>query len=259
MPYEYAYDYGYEGGAMAAGFLGTFFILYYLVMIGICAAAYIMQSLSLYSIAKRRGIHHPWLAWVPVGNMWLLGSISDQYQAIAKKHVRNRRKVLLGLEIGLFAGFFVLFLSGFALGMASEAGSAAAAAMLGSNIALIILLFFAIMIVALITAVFTYIALYDLFMSCDPNNAALYLILSILFSVAMPILLLICKNKDLGMPARRRPEAVPEAPVEETPVEETPTEETPVEEAPAQETPAEEAPVEETPTQEAPAQETQSE
>ena len=38
---------------------------------------YVIKSLGLYTIAKRRGIHHPGLAWVPIANTWILGSISD--------------------------------------------------------------------------------------------------------------------------------------------------------------------------------------
>ena len=71
-PY-YGYDYGY-GNALDS--LGTMF----LVMLGIYAlvgiyaiAAYIMGSLGHYTIAQRRGIKHPWLAWIPFGNLWILG------------------------------------------------------------------------------------------------------------------------------------------------------------------------------------------
>jgi hypothetical protein len=32
----------------------------------------------MYTIAKRRQINHPWMAWVPVVDMYLLGCISDQ-------------------------------------------------------------------------------------------------------------------------------------------------------------------------------------
>lgn len=60
---------------------------------------YVLMALGLYTIAKRRGINKPWLAWVPVGNFWLLGCISDQYRHVARGQVKNKRKSMLILMI----------------------------------------------------------------------------------------------------------------------------------------------------------------
>ena len=38
-------------------------------------AIYVFTALSLYTIAQRRGLHCPWLAWIPVANLWLMGSL----------------------------------------------------------------------------------------------------------------------------------------------------------------------------------------
>ena len=38
-------------------------------------AAYILTAIAIYSISVRRGLSKPWLAWVPVINCWLLGSL----------------------------------------------------------------------------------------------------------------------------------------------------------------------------------------
>ena len=61
----------------------------------ISLALFILQGFGLYSIARRRGIHHAWLAWVPIGNRWVLGSVSDQYQHLAQNKVTSRRKIML--------------------------------------------------------------------------------------------------------------------------------------------------------------------
>ena len=68
---------------------------------GLGLLVYILQAWALYTIAQRRGINKPWLAWIPVVNVWILGSISDQYQYVVKKQVKNKRKVLLGLNIAM--------------------------------------------------------------------------------------------------------------------------------------------------------------
>lgn len=79
-------------------FIGAFMIIWLilmLVVIGIGITSYVLGSLGTYKIAKRRGIHNPWLAWLPVGQAWVLGSISDHYQYIARGKTRNYRKVLM--------------------------------------------------------------------------------------------------------------------------------------------------------------------
>ena len=64
-------------------------------------AAYILTSLAIYTVARRRGLNNPWLAWVPVINCWLLGSLSDQYQYIVKGKNTSRRKWLLALNLAI--------------------------------------------------------------------------------------------------------------------------------------------------------------
>jgi hypothetical protein len=60
--------------------------------------------------------------------------------------------------------------------------------------------------VSIVNLVFTYIALHDIYSSCEPGNATLYLVLSIFISYAQPIFLFLCRNKDMGMPMRQVPQ-----------------------------------------------------
>ena len=48
----------------------------------VSVAAYVLTSLSLYTIAARRQIANPWLSWIPVVRIWVLGSLSDQYRYV---------------------------------------------------------------------------------------------------------------------------------------------------------------------------------
>ena len=104
MIYGYEYDFSVpafgEGLAVgAAGVALAILLIFLLVMLAISIVSYVLGSVGFYRIAKRRGIHHAWLAWVPVGNGWLLGSISDHYQYVAKHKVTKRRTVLLILQL----------------------------------------------------------------------------------------------------------------------------------------------------------------
>lgn len=230
-PDEFIYDIELLPEAMGAGVLGVFLVIYVLVILFSLAwsmAAYALHSFGLYTIASRRGIHHSWLAWVPVGNLWLLGSISDQYQYVTKGKINNRRKVMLALSIIIFVAYFAL-LFGLLINvvLGGDVGDGIAIA-LGA---------LAMFVLAIVLAVFQWMCYYDLFSSCQPGNAVLYLVLSILFGATLPFFVFFSRKKDLGMPPRKNPagEVIPEAPAEEVPVEEAPAESAePVEEGFAQ-------------------------
>ncbi len=192
--------------AAGAGVLGVIFAIYGLVILlslAFSTAVYILHSLGLYTIGTRRGIRNSWLAWVPVGNLWLLGSISDQYQYVVKGKVKNRRKVLLGLSIA-YALVYVVWFVALMASIVFVAGDPYVTGGAGA-IMIMILSAVAVLIVALILLVFEYICYYDLFCSCERNNGALYLILSIVFVVVLPFLVFACRKKDGGMPPRKQP------------------------------------------------------
>lgn len=202
------------------GAVGIFFVVYLLMMFiasAISMASYVLQSLGMYTIADRRGIRHSWLAWVPLGNLWILGSISDQYQYLAKGNIKNRRKVLLGLSIGFFL-FYIVWIVAMIVGLILTEGLAGEAV---AGILLIVLGALLMVAMAIAMVVYQYLCLYDLYSSCNPSNAVLYLVLSIVFSVTMPIFVFVCRKKDLGMPPRKQPapqpvvEVVEEAPAVE--------------------------------------------
>lgn len=157
--------------------------------------SWVFTSIGMYTIAQRREIRHPWMAWVPYLNAWILGSISDQYRYVVKGKITRRRVALL---VTVALSFAVSFLSGFTdavLGFAEETQS----------MSILITLVFALvsLVVSLVHAVFYYMALYDLYKSSDPRHDALYLVLSILLGVVTPFLIFACRNKEGGMPVRK--------------------------------------------------------
>lgn len=222
--YPDMYDFsGFAGMGAIEDAMLVFLAVYLIIMLfaGIYAiAVYVLQSLGMYTIAKRRGIHNPWLAWIPVGNMWILGSISDQYQYVAKRNVRSRRRTLLGLMIALYALLVLIYVFAFATGIGAVGSAVTQEFGAGMIVPLILLVivYLALMVIAIIAAVFQYIAVYDLFASCKPNNAVLFLVLGILFNFLLPFFIFACRKKDEGMPPRRQ-NVQPTPPVIEAPVE----------------------------------------
>ncbi len=174
---------------------------------------YALHSLGLFTIAKRRGIHNPWLSWVPVANVWILGSISDQYQYVAKGKIRNRRKLLIGLNIAacvLMILFWIFYIVIMIRSAGSVFGQMAGETQILRTVLQMLGASGVMSVIAILTAVFQYIAYYDLFQSCNPNNSSAFLVLSILFNFLLPIFVFVSRKKDLGMPPRRSAAAEPE-------------------------------------------------
>jgi hypothetical protein len=197
-------------------------------------AMYILESIALYTIAKRRGIHHYGLAWVPIADNWIVGAIADQYNELVRGKRTHLRRTLLILSIlqvilqviaivgtvTLIIGYFGVFASAF-----DETAYPPLTSDYITLIFLFVLICLAILVFSIILIVYSYIALYRVYSSCDPQSATLYLVLSILFTVTLPIFLLICRNKDWGMvspqpvyypsPASVGPEPQPMPPTED--------------------------------------------
>lgn len=170
---------------------------------------YVLTALGLFTIAKRRGISKAWLAWIPVVNCWLIGCISDQYRYVVKGQVKSRRKALLILTIVqmvLTLAFAValavtiicgvnasMFLTGF--------GRILESVMTPAIVTLSFLLPMAG--VAVAKAIIYYMAMYDLYASCAPENSVVFLVLSIIFRVTEPFFIFFNRCNDKGMPPRR--------------------------------------------------------
>ena len=175
-------------------------------------ALYVMMSWGMYSISKRRGISKPWLSWIPLGNSWMVGAISDHYQLVVNGKQKSKRKILLGLPIAMYlvygvmmAAYVVLMVvtvgaAGQSSGVGPEAATASASLLLPMLMLLVMIVLLGVMLViAVVYSVFTYIALFDLFRSCNPDTGVLFLILSIVLGIN-GFFVFLDRNKDLGMP-----------------------------------------------------------
>lgn len=177
-------------------------------------ASYVLTSMALYTLATRRGIGKAWLSWVPVLNVWIVGSLSDQYRYVVKGQYKSKRKVLLILN--LLSMLFTLCAVIVAVCMAVDlAGSAmygireqALLRMVMGPALGIAGLALPIFGLSVASVVIRFMALYDIYTSMDPDNSVMFTVLSILFNVTEPFFLFFNRNKDEGMPPRK-PEPEP--------------------------------------------------
>ncbi len=170
---------------------------------------YVLTALGLYTIASRRGIRKPWLAWIPVINLWILGSLSDQYRYVVRGEIRSKRKWLLGLGIAgavleaVMVGLAVAFFISAVVSSIRNVPESYYLDRFLNQLAGIFLLAVPMLGVGIAKLVLYYMSLYDLYTSCDPQNNVLFLVLSILFGITRPFFIFCSREKDMGMPPRR--------------------------------------------------------
>jgi hypothetical protein len=147
-----------DGGAFITflAFWGTFIFL--LFAIGI--AIYILSAIGLSKLAANEGIENPWLAWIPVANMYILGRLI--------KSLRISTYDIPSIELVLPIGCLAVMI----LGQIPVIGWI-------FNIAYFVLFIF---------------ALYKLFNMYRPEHATLWLILSIVLPFMGPIFIFIMRN-----------------------------------------------------------------
>lgn len=210
------FDFGQYGGYMGYDAMEEMLEVVGAVFLGVFAVAgvfalvmYILRSLALYTIAKRRGLNNPWLAWIPVGKEWVVGSVSDQYQYVTQGKIQNRRKILLGLAlasfgVGVVNGIITMTHTvavvtdsfGIYTGSAGM-GDLLVPAALGSLISM------ASSVVGITAFVFRQMSMYDLYKSCNPKNGVVFLVLGIVFPFTEPFFLMSCRYREDGMPPRK--------------------------------------------------------
>lgn len=183
------------GLGMLVGILAVYFIV---LVVGI--VCYIINSLSLYSIAKKRQINNPWLAWLPVGKEWILGSIADK----CSNKDRKWSKVLLVLSVIVYAGFVAFFVMAFVIGiifgMTYQGG---AEPPLEAIIGLAIPYYLVAVVIGICSMAYSicyYICLYKMYEEIVPEKPIKYLLISILVPFGLQGCLLKCRKKD-GIPA----------------------------------------------------------
>lgn len=199
------------------------------------ALLYTLFAVSLWQIAKRRGINKHWLALFPVGNLWVLGSIADHYRSLQGK-TKNRRKVLriIGVTaLVLTAALIILAVCGttdvisrapsvkisneqlqqmenmtaderstLIMGLMIQSVSADPALVeyvRGCAVAGAVMLV-CLLGVSLVGVVIGRIAAYDVLCSCDPGNAVFMTVLCCAFPPAMPMMIFLLHKKDMGLP-----------------------------------------------------------
>ncbi len=190
------------------------FAVVYIIILLAALAVYIMRSIALTHIGKRRNIKAPWLIWIPVANAWALGALADEYDN-RNGLKRHFRVILLVLSILISGGFIALI--GNMIGSVFELEALSSVSfvheyeIMGEALELFVDIYSCVIIIALASTVYSallYICLYKLFESLDSSHCVLFFVLSIFIPVFEAICLLCLRNS--GHPCADETAALPE-------------------------------------------------
>ena len=183
-------------------FFFTFFIGAIAVSAVIGIAIYLLESISVYKMAKSAQIKNPWLAFIPVANDWVFGTLAEKYKK--KNGTKSARfgiilPVLEGIvlietiALTIFTVISIKEITGYALDAVNTSAEMAPEQFM--SLIPVIILYFALMAVAIAYAVVFFIALWRVYYSFDKSNATLYIVLSVIFTISVPIILFIIRNR----------------------------------------------------------------
>ena len=148
----------YGNGGMAALIAVFGAMMFVFVIIGIIL--YVLMALGLSKLASNKGIENPWLAWIPVANLYIVARIIGTL-SIGSWNVPSLELFLPGsaLAVIIFSWIHVI-------GQLLTIGF----------------------------AVLWFFALYKLYKMYRPSQATLWLVLSIILSFMAPIFIYIMRN-----------------------------------------------------------------
>ena len=186
-------DFG-VGTSVGLGALMGVYILILLFAFAVGLVIWLLQSIGVYKMAKTAGINNAWLAFIPIGFQYVLGKLAEV--PTGNKKPLRYGVILPLLSVGAFVVYIALFFVALVAGITSGFAGDYTGEGFENTLWLLLSVAELIMIpVSILISVFTYIALYRVYKLFDPNNAVIYLVLSILISILQPIFLFVLRNK----------------------------------------------------------------
>ena len=193
----------------------------------VAVVTYVLNSIGLYSIAKRRGFYRPWVAWLPLCRDWLLGAIGDRYQLACRSQVTIKGPGLVIMKLATYA-LNVATVASFqklleqAEKLLSWSGKKVTEwqyeihimpleQQIASTTSFLNIVGILALVATLIYVILYYRAHYDLFASCRPDLKVVFLVLGILFPITLPFFVFACRKHDLGLQEQPSKPEVPNA------------------------------------------------
>lgn len=225
MDYGYSYQYEYDypithgtGGNAAVTVLLTVYLIALAVIIAVALASYIFHSIGLYTIGKRMGREHAWLAFIPFARDYFHGDLADEIP-LKNKSIKNPGiwKLVMPIIYSAVAGVLFVFLIVAAVGTGAAAGinGGAVGGVMAFSTTLIILYILFIVLAVVYSAAYSVlrilidIQIYERFTT--RNMAVVHSVLSGIIPLYEAICFFVMRNKPFnpGMEPQITPPPVP--------------------------------------------------
>lgn len=154
------------------------FLIIAVILIAICVVCYIFEAIAVFTLARRRGIPKPWIAFIPLFSMYICGSLAD-------KQCENENKP--GKKFGSL--MFILV-------------CAYLAALIAANFLPVLIP--GVLVIGIGLTVLYFVVLFMIYKSCTSDSAVLFIVLSIFFPIIIPFVLFSLRKKDVYIGGRRR-------------------------------------------------------
>lgn len=164
-------------------------------------ATYLFTAFPLWRIIQRRCPDAAWAAWIPGAAGYVEAALSDWYR---KKNLGKPPRHLMLMLIAYFAAYALslicsaIYIAGYVPLLFGEVfiESAPILAVMLLLISIVVLLIFfvpvgLITLVSYFSKVINYISLFNIYRSCQPGMAILYVVLNILIPLSTPVCLML--------------------------------------------------------------------
>ena len=183
------------------------------ISLAAAAASYVLNSLAVYRIAKRRGLASPWIAWIPVAKRWTLGAIADEFDRRTVGY--DRRFRIFNLVVSVL-DIFTAFIMIAAFGAVIETITSIATGDMDEIFEALMVVYGSFsgmssycIYIAILIVCLNGIIMFKIYDSLAPKLALIFTLLSVVVPLFGPISLLCMKDKEL--PKEEMLEELPEA------------------------------------------------
>lgn len=185
----------------------AFISIYFLVIFGIAITMYLFEAFGIYRMGQKLGFKNPWLAFIPIANMYAFGKVAEQYVKNDGRPSAKFSKILLTLNIIMLVLailFTVVIIVTVIANIAMFDVTGGNEMAILSVILPAVLGYIVFIGLAIAQSVVYYIALWRIFAIFDHNNATVFLVLSIFVSFLYPIFLFVVRNKEPKLTPQER-------------------------------------------------------
>ena len=182
------------------------YLIVYFFLLAYSAFAYIGMSLGGFRMGRKAWMSNPWMFWIPGCNIYALGNLADTSCSLREYRFTHYRKKLLTWFIVSMASVFVWSISFAVVAVMATVneqvtqGDLVTTPERGADAMVapvLILLLLTGVLIALYTVymVYYYIALHKIYKLYAPDGAAGLTVLSVLVSVAVPVIFLVLSGR----------------------------------------------------------------